>query len=114
MIEIAWRAQRRLHQRWQHLHDERRKPAGVVAIAVARELAAFLLGGRDTLTDPTPTIAPGMLPGRARATRRPTHRRAKARDADYGQPATDRPRPLLDSEPRRIPGLEVASPRISV
>ena len=42
VIEIAWRAQRRLHQRWQHLHDERRKPAGVVAIAVARELAAFL------------------------------------------------------------------------
>jgi transposase len=42
IIEIAWRAQRRLHQRWQHLHHERRKPAGVVAIAVARELAAFL------------------------------------------------------------------------
>jgi transposase len=42
VIEIAWRAQRRLYQRWQHLHYERRKPAGVVAIAVARELAAFL------------------------------------------------------------------------
>ncbi len=42
VIEIAWRAQRRLHQRWQRLHRERRKPAGVVAIAVARELAAFL------------------------------------------------------------------------
>ena len=42
VIEIAWRAQRRLHQRWQHLHGERRKPAGVVAIAVARELAGFL------------------------------------------------------------------------
>jgi transposase len=42
VIEVAWRAQRRLHQRWQHLHTERRKPAGVVAIAVARELAAFL------------------------------------------------------------------------
>ena len=41
VIEIAWRAQRRLHQRWQHLHHERRKPAGVVAIACARELAAF-------------------------------------------------------------------------
>jgi transposase len=41
VIEIAWRAQRRLHQRWQHLHRERRKPSGVVAIAVARELAAF-------------------------------------------------------------------------
>jgi transposase len=41
-IEIAWRAQRRLHQRWQHLYLKRRKPAGVVAIACARELAAFL------------------------------------------------------------------------
>jgi transposase len=42
VIEVAWRAQRRLSQRWQHLRRERRKPAGVVAIACARELAAFL------------------------------------------------------------------------
>jgi transposase len=42
VIEIAWRAQRRLHARWQHLHHHRRKPAGIVAIACARELAAFL------------------------------------------------------------------------
>ena len=42
IIEIAWRAQRRLHSRWQHLRNTRRKPAGVVAIAVSRELAAFL------------------------------------------------------------------------
>jgi transposase len=42
VVEIAWRAQRRLHQRWRHLHRERRKPAGVVAIASARELAGFL------------------------------------------------------------------------
>jgi transposase len=41
VIEIAWRAQRRLHQRWQVLAGQRRKPAGVVAIACARELAAF-------------------------------------------------------------------------
>ncbi len=41
VIEIAWRAQRRLHQRWQVLGGQRRKPAGVVAIACARELAAF-------------------------------------------------------------------------
>jgi transposase len=41
VIAIAWRAQQRLHQRWQHLHTERRKPAGVVTIACARELAAF-------------------------------------------------------------------------
>jgi transposase len=42
IIAIAWRAQRRLYQRWRHLRDERRKPAGVVAIAVSRELAGFL------------------------------------------------------------------------
>lgn len=41
VIEIAWRAQRRLHQRWNVLYGQRRKPAGVVAIATARELAAF-------------------------------------------------------------------------
>jgi len=40
-IEIAWRAQRRLHQRWSVLRDQRRKPHGVVAIACARELASF-------------------------------------------------------------------------
>jgi transposase len=40
-IEVAWRAQRRLHQRWAVLAGQRRKPAGVVAIACARELAAF-------------------------------------------------------------------------
>lgn len=42
VIQIAWRAQRRLYARWGHLHDQRRKPAGVVTIACARELAAFL------------------------------------------------------------------------
>jgi transposase len=42
VIAIAWRAQRRLYARWQHLHHHRRKPSGVVAIACARELAAFL------------------------------------------------------------------------
>ena len=42
VIAIAWRAQRRLHQRWRHLRSNRRKPAGVVAIACARELGAFL------------------------------------------------------------------------
>lgn len=41
VIEISWRAQRRIHQRWQVLAAARRKPAGVVAIACARELAAF-------------------------------------------------------------------------
>jgi transposase len=42
VIAVAWRAQRRLHQRWQHLRQGRGKPSGVVAIACARELAGFL------------------------------------------------------------------------
>jgi transposase len=41
VVEIAWRAQRRLHARWAHLADERGKPTGTVAVACARELAAF-------------------------------------------------------------------------
>src|SRR5215218_140037 len=42
VIAIAWRAQQRLNQRWQHLRSKRGKPTGVVAIACARELAGFL------------------------------------------------------------------------
>ena len=40
-IAIAWRAQQRLHTRWNDLAGRRRKPSGVVTIACARELAAF-------------------------------------------------------------------------
>jgi len=41
VIQVAWHAQRRLHQRWAHLRNERGKPSGTVAVACARELAAF-------------------------------------------------------------------------
>jgi len=41
VIDIAWRAQRRLYKRWQRLHEERRKRSTVVAVAVGRELAAY-------------------------------------------------------------------------
>lgn len=40
-IELSWRAQRRLHGRWQRLRAERRKHNGIAAIAVARELSHF-------------------------------------------------------------------------
>jgi transposase len=40
-VEIAWRAQRRLHGRWRRLAQERGKLKTKVAIAVARELASF-------------------------------------------------------------------------
>jgi transposase len=42
VVAIAWRAQRRLHERWAHLRLERKKPASVVSVALARELAGFL------------------------------------------------------------------------
>lgn len=42
VIAIAWRAQLRLSRRWSDLRERRRKPAGVVAIACARELSTFL------------------------------------------------------------------------
>jgi Transposase and inactivated derivatives len=41
VINIAWSAQRRLHARWRQLKDARKKPNGVVAVAIARELACF-------------------------------------------------------------------------
>ena len=41
VINIAWRAQRRLHARWRQLKDARKKPNGIVAVAIARELAGF-------------------------------------------------------------------------
>ena len=42
VVAIAWRAQRRLHERWMHLRLQRNKPAGLVSVALARELAGFL------------------------------------------------------------------------
>ena len=41
VINISWRAQRRLNARWRQLKDARRKPSGIVAVAIARELAAY-------------------------------------------------------------------------
>lgn len=41
VVQIAWRCQQRLHKRWNHLHGKRGKRTGTVAIACARELAAF-------------------------------------------------------------------------
>jgi transposase len=42
VVAIAWRCQQRLYDRHRKLRDERRKPAGVVNIACARELACFV------------------------------------------------------------------------
>ena len=41
IINISWKAQRRLNARWRQLRDARRKPNGIVAVAIARELAHY-------------------------------------------------------------------------
>jgi transposase len=41
IINIAWRAQRRLHARWRQLKHARGKANGIVAVAIARELVGF-------------------------------------------------------------------------
>jgi hypothetical protein len=41
VVQIAWRAQRRLSAGWAHLGQRRGKPTGTVAVAYVRELAAF-------------------------------------------------------------------------
>jgi transposase len=60
VINIAWRAQRRLHARWRQLKDARKKPNGIVAVAVARELAGFCWE-IATWTRPDP-VPPASLP----------------------------------------------------
>jgi transposase len=42
VIDVAWRAQLRLHQRWAQLDGARAKRRTTVAVAVARELACFV------------------------------------------------------------------------
>ena len=41
VLALSWKAQQRLHQRWQRLDTERGKRRTIVAVAVARELAGF-------------------------------------------------------------------------
>ena len=58
IINISWKAQRRLNARWRQLKDARRKPGGIVAVAVARELAAYcweIATSPTTSPEPTPT-----------------------------------------------------------
>jgi transposase len=59
IINISWKAQRRLNASWRQLRDARRKPNGVVAIAIARELAAYCWEiATCTTTSPEPTPTP--------------------------------------------------------
>ena len=59
IINISWKAQRRLHARWRQLRDARRKPGGVVAVAIARELTAYCWEiATCPITGPEPTPTP--------------------------------------------------------
>jgi len=59
IINISWKAQRRLNARWRQLRDARRKPNGIVAIAIARELGAYCWEiATCTTTSPEPTPTP--------------------------------------------------------
>lgn len=59
IINISWKAQRRLNARWRQLRDARRKPNGIVAIAITRELAAYCWEiATITTTSPEPTPTP--------------------------------------------------------
>src|SRR6185437_10417541 len=58
IINISWKAQRRLNARSRQLRDARRKPGGIVAVAIARELAAYcweIATCTTTTPEPTPT-----------------------------------------------------------
>ena len=56
VIDIAWRAQRRLNARWRQLKDARHKHHGIVAVAIARELAGYCweIATWNTHPDPVP------------------------------------------------------------
>lgn len=61
IIHISWRAQRRLNARWRQLKDARKKPNGIVAVAIARELAAYCWEIATWAPHPDP-VPPASLP----------------------------------------------------
>jgi len=61
VINIAWKAQRRLHARWRQLKDARKKPNGIVAVAIARELAGFCWEIATWSPHPDP-VPPASMP----------------------------------------------------
>jgi transposase len=61
IINISWKAQRRLNARWRQLKDARHKPGGIVAVAIARELAAYCWEIATLTPHPDP-VPPASLP----------------------------------------------------
>ena len=110
VIEIAWRAQRRLHQRWQNLARQRRKPAPSRRDRMRTRARRLLLGGRHPAITTSPTTRPLRCCRGERGNRRPQNRQSEVREHAMGN-RQRRPRPPLDSghdEQRvmRYPALE--------
>jgi transposase len=63
IINISWKAQRRLNARWRQLRDARHKPGGIVAVAVARELAAYCWEIATWRAHPDPLPPASLLAG---------------------------------------------------
>ena len=61
IINISWRAQRRLHARWRQLKDTRRKPNGIVAVTIARELTGYCWEIATWAAHPD-AVSPAFLP----------------------------------------------------
>ena len=61
IINISWKAQRRLNARWRQLKDARHKPGGIVAVAIARELAAYCWEIATLVPHPD-VVPPASLP----------------------------------------------------
>ena len=85
IINISWRAQRRLNARWRQLKDARRKPGGIVAVAIARELAAYCWEIATWTPHPDP-VPPASLP-----TGDPLTHAASSRTSTHQPPAGDSP-----------------------
>jgi transposase len=71
IIHISWRAQRRLNARWRQLKDARHKPGGIVAVAIARELAAYCWEIATWTPHPDP-VPPASLPAAGPLTHTPS------------------------------------------
>jgi hypothetical protein len=122
LIDHAWRVQRRLNARWNLLRNGRGKPAGIVTIAIARELVgacweiatapltALPTGGRRAGNlEPTPGLEPGTpsLRGIRRCPRQslkdtvaPNRRTLRTRTGPEAPIAAPPERPQLSSADR--------------
>ena len=116
VVQIAWRAQRRLHERWMDLYGRRGKPSGTVAIACARELAAFCWEGRDPGLNQSTDIqgaraAAGALRANQTAAMSPS---TGLRVGVVGSPVSLKPggARFQNASPATNKGLELTSPRI--